>query len=157
MIMSCGKEVLPVYIDFDVLVSVTKHALEGLPNEVIGFLLGNPYTWNGATFVHITASIRGQSVASETSVAFAQDSLADVAESIKRHHPDKEIVGWYHSHPGYGCFLSPTDITSHRSCFTMPYHVALVVDPVRKEAAFYRVAGGMDYEGLRSAIVRKRV
>jgi proteasome lid subunit RPN8/RPN11 len=155
--MSCGKEVLPIYIELDVLVNVTRHAVEGLPNEVIGFLLGNPYTWNGTTYVHITASIRGKSVASETSVSFAQDALAEVAESIKRDHPDKEIVGWYHSHPGYGCFLSPTDITSHRLCFTMPYHVALVVDPLRKEAAFFRVVEGMGYEGLKSAIVRRRM
>jgi proteasome lid subunit RPN8/RPN11 len=155
--MSCGKEVLPVYIDLDVLVNITRHALEGLPNEVIGFLLGNPYTWNGTTYVHITASIRGKSVASETSVSFAEDALAEVAESIKRDHPDKEIVGWYHSHPGYGCFLSPTDIASHRLCFTMPYHVALVVDPLRKEAAFFRVVEGVCYEGLKSAIVRRRM
>ncbi len=148
---------LPVYIDLDVLVSVTRHALEGLPNEVIGFLLGNRYTWKGTTFVHITASIMGKSVASETSVAFAQDSLAEVAESIRRDHPDKEIVGWYHSHPGYGCFLSPTDLTSHKLCFTMPHHVALVVDPLRKEAAFFRVVEGMNYEGLKSAIVRRRM
>jgi proteasome lid subunit RPN8/RPN11 len=155
--MSCVKEVLPVYIELDVLVNVTRHALEGLPNEVIGFLLGNTCTWNGTTYVHITASIRGKSVASETSVSFAQDALAEVVESIKRDHPDKEIVGWYHSHPGYGCFLSPTDITSHRLCFTMPYHVALVVDPLRKEAAFFRVVEGMGYEGLKSAIVRRRM
>ncbi len=39
----------------------------------------------------------------------------------------------------------------------MPHHVALVVDPVRKEAAFFRVSEGFGYEGVRSAIVRRRV
>ncbi|MDJ0274684.1 MAG: Mov34/MPN/PAD-1 family protein [Nitrososphaerota archaeon] len=155
----CAEErpVYPVYIDLEVLLDVTKHALEELPREVIGFLLGRAYTWNGETYVHVTGSIRGRSIASETSVAFAPDSLAEVAESLRRDHPDKEIVGWYHSHPGYGCFLSPTDITSHKSCFAMPHHVALVVDPVRKEAAFFRVSEGFGYEGVRSAIVRRRV
>lgn len=42
------------------------------------------------------------------------------------------IVGWYHSHPGYGCWLSGIDVgtQSTNQQFTEPF-LAIVVDPVR--------------------------
>jgi len=33
---------------------------------------------------------------------------------------DKKIVGWYHSHPGFGIFLSEYDLFIHRNFFTAP-------------------------------------
>jgi proteasome lid subunit RPN8/RPN11 len=41
------------------------------------------------------------------------------------------IGGWYHSHPGYGVFLSMTDRETQWNCFQRRngYSVALVVDP----------------------------
>lgn len=42
------------------------------------------------------------------------------------------IIGWYHSHPGYGCWLSGIDVGTQASNqqFTDPF-LAIVVDPVR--------------------------
>jgi len=44
----------------------------------------------------------------------------------------EQVVGWYHSHPGYGCWLSGIDVdTQHlNQQFTEPF-LAIVVDPVR--------------------------
>mmetsp|Transcript_20409 Transcript_20409/g.49389 ORF Transcript_20409/g.49389 Transcript_20409/m.49389 type:complete len:342 (+) Transcript_20409:180-1205(+) len=46
------------------------------------------------------------------------------------------VIGWYHSHPGYGCWLSGIDVstqTVHQQ-HEDPY-LAIVVDPVRTMAA----------------------
>ncbi|HEX8207432.1 MAG TPA: Mov34/MPN/PAD-1 family protein [Solirubrobacteraceae bacterium] len=43
--------------------------------------------------------------------------------------PDTEIVGWYHSHPSFGIFLSEHDLFIHRQFFSSPSQIALVVDP----------------------------
>ena len=42
------------------------------------------------------------------------------------------VVGWYHSHPGYGCWLSGIDVSTQmlNQNFQEPF-VAIVVDPVR--------------------------
>lgn len=48
----------------------------------------------------------------------------------------ENIVGWYHSHPGYGCWLSGIDVgtqmTNQR--YQEPF-LAVVIDPHRTEAA----------------------
>jgi 26S proteasome regulatory subunit N11 len=42
------------------------------------------------------------------------------------------VVGWYHSHPGFGCWLSGTDINTQSSFEALnPRAVALVVDPIQ--------------------------
>ncbi len=41
------------------------------------------------------------------------------------------IVGWYHSHPDFGIFLSERDCFIHEHFFSAPGQVAYVVDPVR--------------------------
>jgi proteasome lid subunit RPN8/RPN11 len=54
---------------------------------------------------------------------------------------DYIIVGWYHSHPGHTCFMSRTDLETQRASFREPYHVALVIDPVNREARTFRLSG----------------
>jgi len=47
----------------------------------------------------------------------------------------ENAIGWYHSHPGYGCWLSGIDVgtQSLHQQFEEPY-VAIVVDPVRTKS-----------------------
>jgi proteasome lid subunit RPN8/RPN11 len=42
------------------------------------------------------------------------------------------VVGWYHSHPGFGCWLSGVDINTQQSFEALNARaVAVVVDPVQ--------------------------
>jgi proteasome lid subunit RPN8/RPN11 len=50
---------------------------------------------------------------------------------------DLEEVGLWHSHPGYGAFLSATDEEYFRLCFPQSWKVSIVIDPVRSERAVY--------------------
>src|SRR5262249_22696216 len=43
-----------------------------------------------------------------------------------------KIVGWYHSHPDFGIFLSDRDLFIQQHFFSGPGQLALVVDPVRE-------------------------
>ena len=43
---------------------------------------------------------------------------------------DRDIVGWYHSHPNFGIFLSDRDCFIQDHFFNAPGHIAYVVDPV---------------------------
>jgi len=52
-------------------------------------------------------------------------------------HPDKVIVGWYHTHPGWTIFLSEWDLFIHRSFFKDPWQFALVIDPSLDRAGFF--------------------
>ncbi|KAH1056497.1 hypothetical protein J1N35_034562 [Gossypium stocksii] len=48
----------------------------------------------------------------------------------------KNVVGWYHSHPGYGCWLSGIDVLTQmlNQQFQEPF-LAVVIDPTRTVSA----------------------
>ncbi|KII65581.1 26S proteasome non-ATPase regulatory subunit 14 [Thelohanellus kitauei] len=53
-------------------------------------------------------------------------------EMLKRIGRSECVVGWYHSHPGFGCWLSNVDISTQQSFETLhPRAVAVVVDPIQ--------------------------
>lgn len=44
------------------------------------------------------------------------------------------VIGWYHSHPGYGCWLSGIDVATQELQQSQGPYVAVVVDPKRTMA-----------------------
>ena len=64
-------------------------------------------------------------------------------------YPDLDIVGWYHTHPDFGIFLSSHDLFIHRHFFAQPLQVAYVVDPIRQTRGFFQWRDGGDRPGGR--------
>jgi hypothetical protein len=55
-----------------------------------------------------------------------------------RESQGKALLGWYHTHPDLGVFLSATDLEkTHRVLFAEPFQLALVYDPVRGRAGYF--------------------
>ena len=53
-------------------------------------------------------------------------------DMLKQTGREEVVVGWYHSHPGFGCWLSSVDMNTHQSFETLsPRAVAVVVDPIQ--------------------------
>jgi len=53
-------------------------------------------------------------------------------EMLKQTGRPEMVVGWYHSHPGFGCWLSGVDMNTQTSFEQLnPRAVAVVVDPVQ--------------------------
>lgn len=48
----------------------------------------------------------------------------------------ENMIGWYHSHPGYGCWLSGIDVGTQatQQMYQEPF-LAIVIDPHRTIAA----------------------
>ena len=100
------------------------------PYERIGLLIGS-FLDDGLWVNEIVVGGDGDS---ETSCVLSSDKLAKVADDIVRGRLDGRIVGWYHSHPGYGIFMSETDLTTHGKLLQFsPFVIALVVDPEMNE------------------------
>jgi proteasome lid subunit RPN8/RPN11 len=51
------------------------------------------------------------------------------------------VVGWHHTHPGFGVFLSGYDLFIHQHFFREPWQIALVIDPQRQELGFFQWRG----------------
>lgn len=110
--------------------------------EVGGILVGNAYVADGYTCVEITNCIpappagRGQS--SAVHFQFTPDTWCAMLGVKDREFDQLRVVGWYHSHPGHGIFLSrgmDTEIQS--GFFAQVWQVALVYDPIRHEGGFF--------------------
>jgi proteasome lid subunit RPN8/RPN11 len=115
---------------------------KSIPYETVGFLVGMYCVWNQEYFTLIDNYIPVRGPASTNHVIMDTDSVASVLKIIQTKYNDNKhiIVGWYHSHPGYGVFLSDADIISQATFFTQPYHVALVVDPIRQQHGFFKLS-----------------
>ena len=115
-----------VRISTEVARQIRQHARSNLKTEVCGVLIGG--FEDGAT--HVRACIGGANAAQGGAhVTFTQDTWEHIYKIKDRDFPDERIVGWYHSHPGFGIFLSDHDTFIHKSFFSAPEQVAWVIDP----------------------------
>ena len=99
-------------------------------------------------------------------LTFTQDAWEHVHRVLDTEFPQgDQIVGWYHSHPGFGIFLSGHDLFIHENFFGGPSQIAVVVDPhERTEGAFVWRAGKIEKmfeqptpEGWRAEVPRRQV
>ncbi|OAA74171.1 COP9 signalosome complex subunit 5 [Cordyceps fumosorosea ARSEF 2679] len=117
------------------LIKMTMHARSGGNLEVMGLMQG--YT-EGDTFV-ITDAFRLPVEGTETRVN-AQDEaneyIVEYLDLCRAQGRQENVVGWYHSHPGYGCWLSGIDVDTEalQQQFQDPF-LAVVVDPDRTISA----------------------
>jgi proteasome lid subunit RPN8/RPN11 len=116
-----------------VLVAVQEHACSETDREVGGILVGRI---DGPAVV--SASIPAlRAVGGSANVTFTHEVWEEALTIVDRDHPGEQIVGWYHSHPGFGVFLSEYDQFIQRNFFGSEGMVALVVDPLGGEAGWF--------------------
>lgn len=111
------------------------------PNlEVIGFLLGTIQAPGTAPVeVMVEQALVGEEVRStRSSVQLSYASWKYFLEEKRSRYAHLATVGWYHSHPGFGTFLSGMDKLIHQSFFGKPWQVALVIDPIHSRWTFFR-------------------
>ena len=121
-----------------VLNDIHRHAHSRLDAEICGVLVGNICRDGDGLFLNIEASIRGEHATSELAgVTFTAETWSYMQGVMDEHHPGKKIVGWYHSHPDFGVFLSDMDLFIHRHFFNLPWQVAHVYDPIRREEGVF--------------------
>ena len=117
------------------LLKMVTHAHSGGSLEVMGLMLG----YAAADAIVVLDAFALPVEGTETRVdagGDAQGYMVTYLEAAHRAGRRENVVGWYHSHPGYGCWLSGIDVGTQRlhQSYEDPY-LAVVVDPVRTAAA----------------------
>ncbi|KAI5813646.1 JAB1/Mov34/MPN/PAD-1 ubiquitin protease-domain-containing protein [Pyronema omphalodes] len=119
-----------VYISSLALLKMLRHGRAGVPMEVMGLMLGefvDDYTVRVVDVFAMPQSGTGVSVEAVDSV-FQQKMM----EMLKQTGRPETVVGWYHSHPGFGCWLSSVDINTQQSFEQLNSRaVAVVIDPIQ--------------------------
>jgi 26S proteasome regulatory subunit N11 len=106
------------------------HGQAGIPLEVMGIMIGefiDDYTVRVVDVFTIPQTATGQSVE-----AVDDAYQASMMERLALVGRPQSMVGWYHSHPGFGCWLSGMDVETARSYEQqLSRSVSIVVDPVQ--------------------------
>ena len=117
-----------------VMSEIERHAFSDTAREVGGILVGS-INGRSATVTGVIPALRATS--GSANVTFTHEVWEDVHATIAADFPEQRIVGWYHTHPGFGIFLSEYDRFIQTNFFSDPAMRALVVDPLAGEAGWF--------------------
>lgn len=136
-----------VAFDRDPCADVYLHAREHLDEEVCGVLVGEVFADDRGRYVHVRGVIRGdRAKQGRAQVTFTHETWEEIHRVLEERFPTCQIVGWYHSHPGFGVEFSDMDRFIHENFFSGPMQVAQVVDPLSGQMALlFNGPGGLDY------------
>jgi proteasome lid subunit RPN8/RPN11 len=139
-----GQGDLMIFVDLDVMRDMEAHANSDTSVELGGVMLGRQlFDDQGQPFVVITDCLRAEHYhATKGSFKFTHDTWSQITERRRRLRPDLEMVGWYHTHPGWTVFLSGMDLFICNNFFNKPLDVALVIDPVNDDRGWFQWTAG---------------
>jgi proteasome lid subunit RPN8/RPN11 len=111
--------------------------------EVGGILIGAIYRDAAGPYLEITAAIMAEHTRNEgTEVTFTPETWVQINHVKDSLYPRERIVGWYHTHPRFGIFLSERDQFVHQHSFSQPWATAFVIDPVQNLEGFFAWSQG---------------
>jgi proteasome lid subunit RPN8/RPN11 len=140
-------------VDSEVVRLIRQHARSSGKTEVCGVLIGQDRDQR----IEVTACIEGQNAdEAGAHVTFTQDTWEHIYAVKDKKYPNERIVGWYHSHPGFGIFLSDHDTFIHKNFFSSPGQVAWVFDPHSDEEGCFGWVGGRIERLNRIGVVDRR-
>lgn len=113
------------------LLKMVMHARSGGNIEVMGVMIGKV---DGDTMI-VMDSFALPVEGTETRVNAQTEGyeyMVEYLNLIREAGRHENALGWYHSHPGYGCWLSGIDVSTQmlNQQFQEPW-LAIVIDPVR--------------------------
>ena len=127
-----------VMVRQEALLQIDAHGRSDTSVELGGLLLGNVFQNEQRLYVDVAAAIVAKSDKNgPVHFTFTADAWADAHAEREADYPDLKIVGWFHTHPDLGVFYSGDDVVVHTTAFALPWHVGLVLDPVRNTVALF--------------------
>lgn len=137
---------LPIFIDLDVAHDIYQHAHSDTRVELGGVLMGAVCVdADGAPFVIVSDTIRAEHYeATKGSFKFTHDTWQAISRKRDEYPEGVRMVGWYHTHPDWGVFLSGMDLFICQNFFAGTHDLALVVDPCRNDIGWFQWVPGRE-------------
>jgi len=130
-----------IYVFEDVLRRMLRHFERDLRREQGGFLLGGLHQ-DRTVYVEVRGFLPATAAESRaTSLTFTHATWAAMNRRAEEEYPGELVLGWVHTHPGLGVFLSSYDLFIHRHFFSQPWQIAMVIDPRRDELGLFQWHG----------------
>ena len=136
--MELATEAFPA-VQYDFRIFIDEAAFDRICNnadntrEVGGILVGDVVRDKNGPYVRVDDIIEAlHAEESGTELTITHATWNHIHEQMDSTHKGKRILGWYHTHPNFGIFLSERDKFIQQSFFNLAFQIALVYDPVRK-------------------------
>lgn len=131
-----GRQVpLLAFLHQSCVAAMQSHAGQDILREQAGILCGQAYLDpGGQLYIEVATAVAVETVNTPSYFRFHEKSWQAVWNRMGR---DANILGWYHSHPGMGIFLSATDLRTQQLYFGAPWQIAVVLDPVSRELGVF--------------------
>lgn len=127
-----------IYIAQDVYKEIHRFTKDKTKNESGGVILGNVIEEFGKTHIVIRAFIEAKYCeGTPTTLKFTHESWEYIHSEAAKKYPKYKIVGWIHTHPDFGIFLSEYDKFIQENFFNEENQIAYVVDPIQNIEGFY--------------------
>jgi proteasome lid subunit RPN8/RPN11 len=115
--------------------------------EVCGVLVGDVYRDDHGPYLLVEQIVEGAAAnGGMGQVTFTAATWQHIQSTMDEQFPENRIVGWYHTHPGHGIFLSEMDVFLHESFFGLPWQTALVYDPQTGEEGLFHTELGQPHK-----------
>jgi proteasome lid subunit RPN8/RPN11 len=132
---------LLVFASRECIETVYTHACRDLSREQAGILCGRAYvSERGQYYLALDTALPATTQGDSTHVKFQWESWEEIWGLLDK---DSEILGWYHTHPGLGVFLSQTDMRTQENHFRAPWQIAMVVDPIQDQIGIFSGSLGL--------------
>lgn len=120
-----------VVIQRTALNAMHEHGQSDTTVEVCGVLVGELCHDRFGPYLLIIDHIAGDKATSKAAqVTFTAETWNTIQSEMEAKHAGKKVVGWYHTHPGFGVFLSGMDLFIQDNFFNLAWQVAWVYDPL---------------------------
>ena len=131
---------LPIFVDLDVMRDMENHARTNTSVELGGVMLGHQYRdAQDQPFVLVTDCLRAEHYeATKGSFKFTHETWQAISRQRDQYPDGTQMVGWYHTHPDWGVFLSGMDLFICNNFFNRPLDIALVIDPCRDDRGWFQ-------------------
>ena len=129
------------------------HLSQDTTKETGGILVGNVSVdlEKSIYCTKITGAIAAPTtIGTRSTFRFSPHCWTAILKEQKECYPQTQIVGWYHSHPNFGVFLSGVDLDTQGVYFNQPWHIAVVYDPIRDEIGFFCGAKGEEMNSVKT-------
>ena len=127
-----------IYISQKTYKDIHRFTKDKTTNESGGILVGKVIEEFGKSNIIISGFIEAKHCeATPTTLTFTHETWDQIHSVLDKKYPDQRILGWIHTHPDFGIFLSEYDKFIQNSFFNDENQIAYVVDPIQNIEGFY--------------------
>ena len=130
-------------LGYPCLKQILAHGRRHDDTEVGGVLLGRIWRCERGRVTEVTETLPAvKTEAGLGHVTFSHETWQEIYNELDRRPSELKIVGWYHTHPGFGVFYSEHDRFIQRHFFAGDGQLGIVVDPQPMAVAAFECQDG---------------